>query len=115
MDALRARPDRIIVGEVRGREAYHYVEASNTGHSGGIATIHAESPAGALNRLCRLVSQELHLETAREVVAETIQVCVHLARDRSHPAGYTVTAVDRVHGFDRTTEQWILRHATGAA
>jgi P-type conjugative transfer ATPase TrbB len=108
MDALRMRPDRIIVGELRGKEAYYYVEACNTGHSGGIATIHAENSHGALNRLCRLVAQELDRETARVVVAETIQVCVHLARDRRHAAGYAVTAVDKVRGYDVDTRRWLL-------
>jgi P-type conjugative transfer ATPase TrbB len=108
MDALRMRPDRIIVGELRGREAYYYVEACNTGHSGGIATIHADDNAGALSRLCRLVAQELDPHTARDVVAETIQVCVHLARDRKHPAGYVVTAIDRVQGYDAAARRWTL-------
>ena len=108
MDALRMRPDRIIVGELRGREAYHYVEACNTGHSGGIATIHAEDSSGALSRLCRLVAQELASETARDVVVETIQVCVHLARDLRHPAGYAVTAIDRVQGYDASERRWLL-------
>jgi len=111
MDALRMRPDRIIVGELRGREAYHYVEACNTGHSGGIATIHAEHCEGALNRLTRLVAQELHPETARDVVAETIHLCVHLARDRRHAAGYAVTAVNKVCGYDHSDRRWVLEPA----
>jgi len=108
MDALRMRPDRIIVGELRGREAYHYVEACNTGHSGGIATIHAENSSGALNRLSRLVAQELHAETARDVVAETINLSVHLAREPKAPAGYAVKAVNKVCGYDHGARRWHL-------
>ena len=75
---LRLRPDRIVVGEVRGSEALDLLKAWGTGHPGGIATIHAGSPEGALVRL-----EQLILETAvtvpRALIAEAINVIVYIA------------------------------------
>ena len=52
------RPDRIIVGEVRGKEAFDMLQAMNTGHSGSLSTMHANSPADALNRLEAMILME---------------------------------------------------------
>jgi pilus assembly protein CpaF len=81
--ALRHRPDRIIVGEVRGAEAYDLLEALNTGHAGSLSTIHANSAAQALNRFasCALQSAvELPYQVIRDQIAACVQLVVHVER-----------------------------------
>lgn len=85
---LRLRPDRIIVGEVRGPEALDLVKAWGTGHPGGIGTVHAGTPIGALRRLEQLI-QEAAVTVPRELIAETVEVIAVLtgrgaARRLSH-------------------------------
>jgi len=85
---MRLRPDRIVVGEVRGPEALDLIKAWGTGHPGGIATVHAGSPLGALRRLEQLV-QEAAVAVPRELIAETVEVIAVLtgrghARRLSH-------------------------------
>jgi type IV secretion system protein VirB11 len=75
---LRLRPDRIIVGEVRGPEALDMLKAWNTGHPGGIATVHANSAASALFRLEQLV-QEAVVTVPRRLIAEAIDLVVFIA------------------------------------
>ena len=75
---LRLRPDRIIVGEVRGHEALDMLKAWNTGHPGGIATVHANSAASALYRLEQLV-QESVVTVPRRLIAEAIDLVVFIA------------------------------------
>jgi P-type conjugative transfer ATPase TrbB len=75
---LRLRPDRIVVGEVRGAEALDMLKAWGTGHPGGIATVHANSAAGALLRLEQLV-QEISVTVPRALIAEAVHVIVHIA------------------------------------
>lgn len=70
---LRLRPDRIVVGEVRGPEALDLIKAWGTGHPGGIATVHAGTPIGALRRLEQLIA-EAAVTVPRELIAETIEV-----------------------------------------
>jgi pilus assembly protein CpaF len=85
-NALRMRPDRIIVGEVRGGEALDMLQAMNTGHDGSISTAHANSPRHALWRLetMALMSDvDLPVDHVREQVAAAIDVVVHMARLRS--------------------------------
>jgi pilus assembly protein CpaF len=85
-NALRMRPDRIIVGEVRGGEALDMLQAMNTGHDGSISTAHANSPRHLLWRLetMALMSDvELPVDHVREQVASAIDVVVHMARLRS--------------------------------
>ena len=82
--ALRLRPDRLVVGEVRGAEAIDLVQAFNTGHDGSLTTLHANSPADALARLESLVVQSgagWPLEAVRRQVHRSIDVVVHLHRD----------------------------------
>jgi pilus assembly protein CpaF len=77
--ALRLRPDRIIVGEVRGGEAFHLMQALNTGHGGSLATLHANTPVDTLRRLeslCLMSSVELPLVAVRAQVASAIQLIV---------------------------------------
>jgi pilus assembly protein CpaF len=81
--ALRHRPDRIIVGEVRGNEARVFLDALNTGHRGSLSTIHANSAADALRRLSHLAmrgSGGVHLETVEDECQRSIDVVVHVAK-----------------------------------
>jgi P-type conjugative transfer ATPase TrbB len=93
---MRLRPDRIIIGEVRGAEALALLKAWNTGHPGGVTTIHANSAAAALTRLSSLV-QEAVVPPQPELVAETINLIAFIVRT---PAGRRVTELVRVEGYD---------------
>ena len=82
--ALRMRPDRIIVGELRGREAITYLEAINTGHGGSISTIHAETAKLAIDRLAIMVLQAgtpLTFAEVKDYIARSIDVIVQLGRE----------------------------------
>lgn len=96
--ALRLRPDRIVVGEVRGGEALALLKAWNTGHPGGLATLHANSAEDALARLEDLIG-EVSRHVPRRAIARTIQLIVFVRRTRE---GRRVEAVSRVVGFDGT-------------
>jgi Flp pilus assembly CpaF family ATPase len=81
--ALRLRPDRLVVGEVRGAEAIHLLHALNTGHHGSLATVHANSATDALARLAALVTQAAPAwgaEAADALVRRAIHLVVHLER-----------------------------------
>jgi pilus assembly protein CpaF len=83
-NALRMRPDRIIVGEVRGSETIDMLQAMNTGHEGSLSTVHANSPRDALRRVETMVllgGTELPLRAVRDQVASSIDIIVHLVRD----------------------------------
>jgi len=85
INALRMRPDRIIIGEVRGGEALDLLQAMNTGHDGGLNTLHANTARDALRRLETMVlmaGMELPLRAIREQVASAIDCVIHLARMR---------------------------------
>jgi type IV secretion system protein TrbB len=105
-DALRFRPDRIIVGEVRGPAALEMLKAWNTGHPGGLATIHADHTGSMLDRLCQLVEEVVPV-APRELVAQAIGMCVHIQRDPAHPAGRSLSGIDRVVGLD-SNGRWQL-------
>jgi type IV secretion system protein VirB11 len=100
VDAMRFRPDRIIVGEVRDGSALEMLKAWNTGHPGGIATCHANDTAGMLDRLCQLVEEVVPV-APRVLIAQAVHVCVHIRRDASRPAGRSLSGIDRVEGVDR--------------
>jgi type IV secretion system protein VirB11 len=83
MAALRMRPDRIILGELRGSEAFTFLRAVNTGHPGSMTTIHADSPERATEQLALLVLQagtRLSREDVRHYVRTSIDVFVQLDR-----------------------------------
>ena len=85
-NALRMRPDRIVVGEVRGAEALDMLSAMTTGHDGSLSTIHAGSPEEALRRLetlALMADVALPLAAVREQVAGAIDLVVHQARGRA--------------------------------
>lgn len=92
--ALRLRPDRIIVGEVRGAEALAMLKAWNTGHPGGIATVHANGANAGLIRLEQLV-QEANVPPQPALIAEAVDLIVVIVRT---PTGRKITEVVRVHG-----------------
>jgi pilus assembly protein CpaF len=82
-NALRMRPDRIIVGEVRGGEALDMVQAMNTGHEGSLSTCHANAPADALRRVETMVLMSdvaLPLDAVREQLSSALDLIVHIAR-----------------------------------
>jgi pilus assembly protein CpaF len=84
-NALRMRPDRIIVGEVRGAEALDMLQAMNTGHEGSLTTLHANTPRDALSRLETMVlmaGMDLPLRAIRDQVSSSLDVIVHISRLR---------------------------------
>jgi len=93
---LRLRPDRIIVGEVRGKEALDMLKAWNTGHPGGIATVHANSALSAFYRLEQLV-QESVVTVPRRLIAEAIDLIVFIA---GRGLARRVETIARVAGVD---------------
>ena len=83
--ALRMRPDRIVVGEVRGAEALDMLQAMNTGHDGSLSTGHANTPEGMLSRLETMVltgAEGLPLEAVRQQIASAVDIIIHLSRLR---------------------------------
>jgi pilus assembly protein CpaF len=83
INALRMRPDRIVVGEVRGEEALDMLQAMNTGHDGSVTTIHANSPRDALSRIetmCMMANLNLPEKAVRQQIAAAIQLIVQISR-----------------------------------
>ena len=110
VNALRMRPDRIVVGEVRGPEALDMLQALNTGHDGSLTTVHANSPADALRRietLALMAGVGLPHAAVRDQVASALDVVVHQARlpDGSRVVE-SVSEVLRVAGGAGTRELW---------
>ena len=100
-NALRMRPDRIIVGEVRGPEALDMLQAMNTGHEGSLTTLHCNSPRDALSRLETLVLMagfDLPVRAIRNQIASAIDIIVHL--DRFGDGSRRATAVTEVQGME---------------
>ncbi len=112
-NALRMRPDRIVVGEVRGAEALDMLMALNTGHEGSLSTVHANSPADALRRvetLALMAGVGLPHEAVRDQVASALDLVVHQARaaDGSRRVE-SVAEVVRVAGGAGTRELYAVR------
>lgn len=101
---MRLRPDRIIVGEVRGPEALEMLKAWNTGHPGGIATVHANSALSALTRIEGLV-QEAVVTVPRQLITEAIDVIVFVS---GRGLDRRVSQVARVAGLDPDTGSYAL-------
>jgi pilus assembly protein CpaF len=100
-NALRMRPDRIIVGEVRGAESLDMLQAMNTGHEGSLSTLHANTPRDAISRLETMVlmgGMDLPLRAIREQIASAIDIIVHLTRLRDGTR--RVTHVTEVQGME---------------
>jgi len=103
-NALRMRPDRIVVGEVRGAEALDMLQAMNTGHEGSLTTIHANSARDALSRLETMVlmaGYELPIRAIREQIASAINVIVQL--ERQTDGSRKVTSVQEIQGMEGDT------------
>lgn len=107
--ALRMRPDRIVVGEVRGAEALDMLQAMNTGHDGSLSTGHANSTMDMLSRLETMVLQGadgLPLEAIRQQIASAVDIIIHLSRLRDK-SRKTVEIVE-VLGYDPSTRTFHL-------
>lgn len=105
---LRHRPDRILVGEVRGAEAFDLLQALNTGHLGSLSTIHANSAEQALVRLAHCVltaNVGLPHASVREAIALAIHVVVHVARINGRRQ---VTEVMNLRGYDAATDRFVV-------
>ena len=98
--ALRMRPDRILIGEVRGKEALDLLQAMNTGHDGSFSTGHANSPRDMLARLETMVlmAAELPLSAIRSQIASAVDIMVHVARLRDKSR--KVTAIEEVDRYE---------------
>ncbi len=99
--ALRLRPDRIIVGEVRGPEALDLLNAMSTGHDGSMGTVHANSPDGACTRietLCLMGDTRVPPDVIKKMVGDTIQLIVQCAR--YHDGGRRTSHISEVLGVD---------------
>jgi len=103
-NCLRMRPERIIVGEVRGPEAFDLLQAMNTGHDGSMGTLHANSPREALSRLESMITMggySLPSRTIREMVTSSIDVIVQAARLRD--GSRRITHISEVLGMEGDT------------
>lgn len=93
---MRLRPDRIIVGEVRGGEALDMLKAANTGHDGGLCTVHANSAKSALTRLEQLIA-EVSTGNMRSVIADAIDVIVPIAKTKTSRVVRPIVRVEGLH------------------
>ena len=112
VNSLRMRPDRIIVGEVRGEEALDMLQAMNTGHDGSLTTVHANTPRDALSRLETMVAManvNLPDKAMRQQIASAIQVVIQQAR--MSDGTRKVTSISEITGMegDIITMQEIFR------
>jgi type IV secretion system protein TrbB len=104
--SLRMRPDRILVGEVRGPEALDLLMAWNTGHEGGAATLHANDARAGLSRLSMLIS--MHRDAPRPIeplIGEAVHLLVHISRT---PSGRRIQEVVAVEGYE--DGRYVLRN-----
>ena len=100
INSLRMRPDRIIVGEVRGKEAFDMLQAMNTGHDGSMTTLHANSPVDALNRLETMVlmgGMEIPIKAIREYIVNAIDIIINI--ERMSDGRRKVTSIAELEGF----------------
>jgi len=102
INSLRMRPDRIIVGEVRGKESFDMLQAMNTGHEGSMTTLHANSPKDSLNRLETMVlmaGMEIPIKAIREYIENAIDIVINISRLTDGKR--KVTSICEVVGFDK--------------
>jgi P-type conjugative transfer ATPase TrbB len=95
---MRLRPDRIVVGEVRGAEAHVLLKAWNTGHPGGCATVHANSAYGGLTRLEQLIGEAVS-NPQRELIAEAVNLIIYIERFQN---GRRIKEIAAMEGLDGT-------------
>ena len=101
-NSLRMRPDRIIVGEVRGKESFDMLQAMNTGHSGSLTTMHANGPADALNRLETMIlmaGMEIPIPAIREYIENAIDIVIQTSR--LSDGRRKITSICEVVGFEK--------------
>lgn len=102
---LRLRPDRILVGEVRGQEALDLLMAWNTGHPGGAATLHANDAKSGLDRLSTLITMSDHApDQIEKLIAEAVNVVVCIVRTS---AGRIVKEIISVDGYDSSSKEYL--------
>ncbi len=100
-NSLRMRPDRIIVGEVRGGESLDMLQAMNTGHDGSMTTLHANSPRDSISRLetmCLMAGMELPLKVIREQIASAIDLVIQQSRMKGGTR--KVTSISEISGME---------------
>ena len=100
INSLRMRPDRIIVGEVRGKEAFDMLQAMNTGHAGSMTTMHANSPVDAMNRLETMIlmaGMDIPIKAIREYMENAIDIIVHV--ERLADGKRKITSISEITGF----------------
>ncbi len=103
-NALRMRPDRIVVGESRGIEAFDVIQAMNTGHDGSMTTLHANSPRDALSKIETMVSMaipQFPVRIVRQQIASTIQLIIQMSRTKE--GGRRITHVSELSGMEGET------------
>ena len=101
INSLRMRPDRIIVGEVRGKEAFDMLQAMNTGHDGSLTTMHANGPIDALNRLETMIlmaGMEIPIKAIREYIENAIDIVINI--ERLSDGRRKITSICEVDGFN---------------
>lgn len=104
-NSLRMRPDRIIVGEVRGQEAFDMLQAMNTGHEGSLTTLHANGAVDALNRLETMVlmgNMEIPVEAIRDYIKNAINIVIDVAR--LSDGRRKITSINEIVGIDKNGE-----------
>jgi pilus assembly protein CpaF len=116
-NCLRMRPERIIVGEVRGPEVFDLLQAMNTGHDGSMGTIHSNSPRECLNRIESMIAMggfSLPQKTVREIVVGSIDIIIQAARLRDGSRRIThITEVIGMEGDVIITQDLVLYNITG--
>lgn len=121
--SLRMRPDRIVIGEIRGAEAYDFLNCLNTGHTGSLGTVHANSCRDVIGRLEMMVlmGQELPVPVIRRMIVSAIEILVYLARDADGKRRlYEIAELEKMEGEEikirtlyRRSEDGILEKTAG--
>jgi pilus assembly protein CpaF len=107
--SLRHRPDRILLGEIRGAEAFDLLQLLNTGHSGTISTVHANSAAQAISRFTSCVLEsgvELPYRAIKSNIADSLSILVHLDR---RPGRRFVSEVVEISGYNPELDRYDLK------